>query len=99
MRVRQSSSRSPRQRTYPTSEKEPAGPRAVSGNRIDTRQRAWRSRVGILGGLLLDAAGKDERCAKVVSAMRRIERDNDREAFEGREPPAPVAASEDQASG
>jgi hypothetical protein len=53
--------------------------------KLDTRRKI------ILGGLLLDAATKDERYAKVVAAlMARIERDNDRKAFEGWEPPAPV---------
>ena len=43
----------------------------------------------IMGGLLLDAAAKDERYAKVVSAlMARIDRDNDRKAFDGWTPPA-----------
>ena len=43
-----------------------------------------------MGGLLLDAAEKDERYAKVVATlMQRIERDHDRKAFEGWTPPAP----------
>ena len=55
--------------------------------KLDTRRKI------ILGGLLLDAAGKDERYAKVVTAlMGRIERDNDRKAFDGWEPPASPAA-------
>ncbi len=54
--------------------------------KLDTRRKI------IMGGLLLDAAGKDERYAKVVSAlMQRIERDNDRKAFDGWEPPGGVA--------
>lgn len=56
--------------------------------KLDTRRKI------IMGGLLLDAAGKDDRYAKVVSALlARIERDNDRRAFEGWEAPAPPAAS------
>ena len=51
--------------------------------KLDTRRKI------ILGGLLLDAAAKDERYAKVVSAlMARIDRDNDRKAFDGWNPPA-----------
>ena len=53
----------------------------------DERKKDTRRKI-ILGGLLLDAATKDERYAKVVSAlMARIERDNDRKAFEGWEAP------------
>ena len=52
------------------------------------RKRDTRRKI-ILGGLLLDAASKDERYAKVVAAlMGRIERDNDRKAFEGWDAPA-----------
>ena len=58
-----------------------------AGRKLDTRRKI------ILGGLLIDAASKDERYAKVVSAlMQRIDRDNDRKAFDGWEPPAPVLA-------
>ena len=54
--------------------------------KLDTRRKI------ILGGLLLDAAGKDDRYAKVVSAlMQRIERDNDRKAFDGWDAPGAVA--------
>lgn len=53
---------------------------------LDTRRKI------ILGGLLIDAAGKDERYAKVVTAlMSRIDRDHNRQAFEGWTPPAPAA--------
>jgi multidrug resistance efflux pump len=56
--------------------------------KLDTRRKI------ILGGLLLDAASKDERYAKVISAlMQRIERDNDRKAFEEWEPPVHAAPS------
>ena len=51
--------------------------------KLDTRRKI------IMGGLLLDAAAKDERYAKVVAAlMARIDRDNDRKAFDGWTPPA-----------
>jgi hypothetical protein len=53
----------------------------------------------ILGGLLLDAAQKDERFAKVVSALlQRVERDHDRKAFDGWTPPAPDQAATPAAS-
>lgn len=51
--------------------------------KLDTRRKI------ILGGLLIDAATKDERYAKVVAAlMARIDRENDRKAFDGWTPPA-----------
>ena len=57
-----------------------------ASRKLDTRRKI------ILGGLLIDAAGKDERYAKVVSAlMQRIDRDNDRKAFDGWEPPGSTA--------
>ena len=56
--------------------------------KLDTRRKI------ILGGLLIDAASKDERYAKVVTAlMGRIDRDHDRQAFQGWTPPAPPAPS------
>ena len=59
-----------------------------AGRKLDTRRKI------ILGGLLIDAASKDERYAKVVSALLgRIDRDHDRQAFEGWTPPAPLAPS------
>ena len=57
-----------------------------ASRKLDTRRKI------ILGGLLIDAAGKDERYAKVVTAlMGRIDRDQDRIAFEGWTPPAPAS--------
>ena len=59
-----------------------------AGRKLDTRRKI------ILGGLLIDAASKDERYAKVVSAlMQRIDRDNDRKAFDGWEPPGSTASA------
>ena len=59
--------------------------------KLDTRRKI------ILGGLLLDAAAKDERYAKVLSAlMGRIERTNDRKPFEGWTPPGNGAATTPQ---
>lgn len=61
-----------------------------ASRKLDTRRKI------ILGGLLMDAAGKDERYAKVVTAlMSRIDRDHDRQAFEGWMPPAPAPAAAD----
>ena len=58
-----------------------------ASRKLDTRRKI------ILGGLLIDAAIKDERYAKVVAALLgRIDRDQDRVAFEGWTPPAPAAS-------
>jgi len=58
-----------------------------ASRKLDTRRKI------ILGGLLIDAAGKDERYAKVVTALiGRINRDQDRIAFEGWTPPTPAAS-------
>src|SRR3546814_19084632 len=51
---------------------------ATEGRRLDTRCKI------ILGGLLLDAATKDKRCAGIVSELtHRIRRDQARNPFEG----------------
>lgn len=51
---------------------------AAEGRRLATRRKI------ILGGLLLDAAMKDARYARVVSELLgRITRDQDHKAFEG----------------
>ena len=56
-----------------------------ASRKLDTRRKI------ILGGLLIDAASKDERYAKVIAAlMARIERDHDRQAFDGWTPPIPA---------
>ena len=53
--------------------------------KLDTRRKV------ILGGLLLDAAEKDDRFARVITAlMERISRDQDRKAFEGWQAPSPT---------
>jgi hypothetical protein len=58
-----------------------------ASRKLDTRRKI------ILGGLLIDAASKDERYAKVMTAlMGRIDRDQDRIAFEGWTLPAPAAS-------
>ena len=63
-----------------------------ASRKLDTRRKI------ILGGLLLDAASKDERYAKVVVAlMGRIDRDHDRQAFEGWTPPTAAASFQGQA--
>lgn len=60
-----------------------------AARKLDTRRKI------ILGGLLLDAAAKDERYAKVVQGlMTRIDREQDRKAFENWTPPAPGAAQQ-----
>lgn len=60
-----------------------------AARKLDTRRKI------ILGGLLLDAAAKDERYAKVVqSLMSRIDREQDRKAFENWTAPTPGAAQQ-----
>jgi hypothetical protein len=55
------------------------------------RKRDTRRKI-ILGGLLLDAAAKDERFARVLATLlQRIDRDHDRQAFADWTPPAPGA--------
>ncbi|GBR37193.1 mobilization protein [Acetobacter tropicalis] len=52
--------------------------------KLDTRRKV------ILGGLLIDAAGKDERFGRVIDElMKRISRDHDNKAFEGWQKPEP----------
>lgn len=51
---------------------------AAEGRRLDTRRKI------ILGGLLIDAASKDQRFAGIVSELtHRISRDQDKKPFEG----------------
>ena len=69
-----------------------------ASRKLDTRRKI------ILGGLLLDAAEKDDKFARVVQVLvGRVSRDQDAKAFEGWQPPgsslptppadpAPVAA-------
>jgi len=55
----------------------------------EARKLNTRRKV-ILGGLLLDAAGKDERFGRVIDELvRRISRDHDLKAFEGWQKPEP----------
>lgn len=56
----------------------------ADARKLDTRRKI------ILGGLLLDAAGKDERFGRVIDElMKRIARDHDHKAFEGWQKPEP----------
>ena len=73
---------------------------AIENRQTEAERKLDTRRKIILGGLLLDAAAKDERYAKVVAAlMARIDRDNDRKAFDGWTPPAaPEAGSPSPAS-
>ncbi|OMJ30551.1 mobilization protein [Sphingomonas sp. Sph1(2015)] len=51
---------------------------AAEGRRLDTRRKI------ILGGLLIDAASKEQRFAGIVSELtHRISRDQDKKPFEG----------------
>ena len=57
------------------------------------RQAETRRKI-ILGGLLLDAAARDERFARdVTDLLARLSRGQDRKAFEGWSPPWPAAIS------
>jgi hypothetical protein len=57
---------------------------AVYERKADTRRKI------ILGGLLLDAAGKDQRYASIIGTLLgRIGREADRRPFDGWEPPSP----------
>jgi len=54
-----------------------------------TRKLETRRKI-ILGGLLVDAAGKDEQFGQVIDElMKRIIRDHDHKAFEGWQKPEP----------
>lgn len=67
---------------------------AIESRQTETERKLDTRRKIIMGGLLLDAASKDERYAKVVAAlMARIDRDNDRKAFDGWTPPATAEAA------
>lgn len=56
---------------------------SAEARKLDTRRKI------ILGGLLIDAAGKDERFGRVIEElMTRISRDHDNKAFEGWRLPA-----------
>ena len=68
---------------------------AIENRQSEAERKLDTWRKIIMGGLLLDAAAKDERYAKVVVAlMARIDRDNDRKVFNGWTPPAaPEAVS------
>lgn len=49
----------------------------------ETRKQDTRRKI-ILGGLLIDGAGKDEKFARVINVlMKRIDRDHDRVPFDG----------------
>ena len=57
---------------------------AIENKQTEAERKLDTRRKIIMGGLLFDAAAKDERYAKVVVAlMARIDRDNDRKAFQG----------------
>lgn len=61
---------------------------AARANALD--RKADTRRKIIVGGLLLDAAGKDARYASVLTTlMQRIGREADRRPFAGWSPPSP----------
>ena len=59
---------------------------STAERKLDTRRKI------ILGGLLLDAAEKDEKFARVLQVLvSRVSRDQDAKAFEGWQQPRPAA--------
>ena len=68
---------------------------AIENRQSEAQRKLDTRRKIILGGMLLDAAAKDDRYAKVVNALlARVERDNDRKAFDGWQPPKPANGSD-----
>jgi hypothetical protein len=65
---------------------------AIESRQSEADRKLETRRKIILGGLLLDAAEKDEKFARVVQLLiSRTSRDQDIKAFEGWKPPKPVA--------
>jgi len=61
----------------------------LAKQKAEARKLNTRRKV-ILGGLLIDAAGKDERFDRVIDElMKRITRDHDHKAFKGWQKPEP----------
>lgn len=66
---------------------------AIAARANALERKADTRRKIILGGLLLDAAGKDVRYASVLATlMQRIGREGDRRPFAGWSPPSPSDA-------
>lgn len=66
---------------------------AIAARANALERKADTRRKIILGGLLLDAAGKDARYASVLATlMQRIGREADRRPFDGWSPPSPSGA-------
>jgi len=64
----------------------------VAERKLETRRKI------ILGGLLLDAAEKDEKFARALQVLvGRVSRDQDAKAFEGWQQPRPAAPAADPA--
>jgi polyphosphate kinase 2 (PPK2 family) len=62
---------------------------AYEARESQAARKADTKRKIVLGGLLLDAAGKDEKFARVVTALlNRVVREQDQKAFQGWEPPS-----------
>ena len=62
---------------------------ALEARQRSRERKADTRRKVILGGLLLDAAARDERFARdVADLLGRMSRDQDRKAFEGWSPPS-----------
>lgn len=66
---------------------------AIESRQSEAERKIETRRKIILGGLLLDAAQKDEKFARVVQVLvGRISRDQDAKAFEGWDPPRPAVS-------
>ncbi len=68
---------------------------ALEARQRGRERKADTRRKIILGGLLLDAAARDERFARdVADLLARLSRDQDRKAFEGWSPPSATVPAE-----
>lgn len=68
---------------------------AISARATAHERKADTRRKIILGGLLLDAAGKDPRYASVLDTLvQRIGREADRRPFAGWSPPSPTTTDQ-----
>lgn len=64
---------------------------AIESRQSEAERKLETRRKIILGGLLIDAAEKDEKFARVVQVLvGRVSRDQDAKVFEGWDPPKPA---------
>ena len=66
---------------------------AIENRQSEAERKLETRRKIILGGLLLDAAEKDEKFAQTLQLLvGRVSRDQDAKAFDGWQPPRPALA-------